>query len=268
MKEAIKFLYIALAVFWIVSSETSIKSMAIKLFDAHCHLHDQRVLDKAPHLIETANDAGVVYIAVNGITEKDWHAVKEMSDEYESVIPNFGLNPWFVEERIPSWFHTLKQLLKANPSAAVGEVEVFKKQLELAKEMERPASVHCLNAFPELLQIMKCDTPFFQWNARGCSSTHTAWLLLLILWTFDATGRRQGQRKWKAVPLDRISVETDAPDALPTNPIYFVPGNDILNQPANVHSVLIYVASLLEMSEEELAEISYNNAVGVFSFQG
>ncbi|KAK8983577.1 hypothetical protein V6N11_073981 [Hibiscus sabdariffa] len=72
----------------------------------------------------------------------------------------------------------------------------------------------------------------------------------------------------KAVPLDRILLETDSPDALPTNPIYFVPGNATLNQPANVRSILIYVASLLEMGEEELAEISYKNAVRVFSFKG
>ncbi|KAK8983576.1 hypothetical protein V6N11_073980 [Hibiscus sabdariffa] len=163
MKEAmsIKILCISLAFFLVVSS---VKTMAIKLFDAHCHLQDQRVLDKAPLLIETAVGAG--------ITEKDWHLVKEMSDGIESVIPNFGLHPWFVEGRSPTWFDTLKQLFEANPSAGVGEigldksplakgadfgqqVEVFKKQLELAKELERPASVHCLEAFPELLQIMK-----------------------------------------------------------------------------------------------------------------
>ncbi|OMP08054.1 TatD family, partial [Corchorus capsularis] len=43
--------------------------MAMKLFDAHCHLQDQRILDKAPQLIATATKAGVVYFAVNGITE-------------------------------------------------------------------------------------------------------------------------------------------------------------------------------------------------------
>ncbi|OMO65535.1 TatD family [Corchorus olitorius] len=146
--------------------------MAMKLFDAHCHLQDQRILDKAPQLIATAIEAGVVHFAVNGITEKDWHLVKEMSDEYCSVIPNFGLHPWFVGGKSDSWFNTLKQFFEANPSAAVGEIgldkvlapkgfnftdqlEVFKKQLELAKELNRPASVHCIGAFPELLQIMK-----------------------------------------------------------------------------------------------------------------
>lgn len=41
----------------------------IKLFDAHCHLQDPRILNKAPQLIATALDAGVVRFAVNGVSE-------------------------------------------------------------------------------------------------------------------------------------------------------------------------------------------------------
>ncbi|KAK1303812.1 hypothetical protein QJS10_CPB11g01909 [Acorus calamus] len=39
-----------------------------------------------------------------------------------------------------------------------------------------------------------------------------------------------------------------------------------LNHPANIRSVLGYVASLLEIPEEELAEISYKNAMHLFSY--
>nr|KJB82510.1 hypothetical protein B456_013G199600 [Gossypium raimondii] len=292
MKEAIsiKLLYISLAVLCIVSSETKIRSMAMKLFDAHCHLQDQRVVDKAPLLIHIANAAGVVYIAVDGITEKDWHLVKEMSDEFDSVIPNFGLHPWYVEGKSRSWFNTLKELLEANPSAAIGldksplakgvdfgeQVEVFKKQLQLAKDLKRPASVHCLDAFPELLQIMKEIGPFpagvILHSFQGSPEVVPQLTKLGSYFSFSGhlmpLKEDKGRKIVKAVPLDRILLETDAPDALPINPIFFVPGNATLNQPANVHSVLTYVASLLELSKEELADISYKNALGVFSFQG
>ncbi|KAL4342298.1 hypothetical protein GQ457_08G005940 [Hibiscus cannabinus] len=292
MKEAmsIKIFCISLAFFLVVST---VKTMPMKLFDAHCHLQDQRVLDKAPLLIETAVGAGVVYMAVDGITEKDWHLVKEMSDGYESVIPNFGLHPWFVEGRSPTWFDTLKQLFEANPSAAVGEIgldksplakgvdfgqqmEVFKKQLELAKELKRPASVHCLEAFPELLQIMKEMGHFpsgvILHSFNGAPEVVPQLTKLGSYFSFSGhlmpLQEDEARKIVKAVPLDRILLETDSPDAMPTHPIYFVPGNATLNQPANVRSILIYVASLLEMEEEELAEISYKNAVRVFSFKG
>lgn len=146
--------------------------MTMKLFDAHCHLQDPRILNKTPQLIATALDTGVVRFAVNGVSEKDWNLVKEMGESYPSVIPCFGLHPWFIEERTPNWFNTLKEFFQITPSAAVGEVgldkgshgkkidfndqvQVFRRQLELAKELNRPVSVHCVHAFGDLLEIMK-----------------------------------------------------------------------------------------------------------------
>jgi len=41
----------------------------MKLFDAHCHLQDPRILNKTPQLIATALDTGVVRFAVNGVSE-------------------------------------------------------------------------------------------------------------------------------------------------------------------------------------------------------
>lgn len=41
----------------------------VKLFDAHCHLQDPRIFDKAPQLIAATLDSGVVRFAVNGVSE-------------------------------------------------------------------------------------------------------------------------------------------------------------------------------------------------------
>jgi TatD DNase family protein len=98
-------------------------------------------------------------------------------------------------------------------------------------------------------------------------------------------------------------LETDSPDALPkaeSGCLYFVDGDpslpeegnsaqdldsasydkpnvssdsmkltkETLNHPANIHIVLGYVAQLLDMKNEELAELSYQNAVRLFSYEG
>ncbi|RYR32512.1 hypothetical protein Ahy_A10g047061 isoform C [Arachis hypogaea] len=149
----------------------------MKLFDAHCHLQDPRILSNVPQIIATAQSVGVAAFAVNGVSEKDWLQVKHMSQSYPSVIPSFGLHPWFVAERSPNWFNTLKQFFDSTPSAAVGEigldkgshgrnvdfsdqVEVLKNQLQLAKTLNKPASVHCVRAFGELLEMMKYEYLF------------------------------------------------------------------------------------------------------------
>ncbi|XWS58667.1 hypothetical protein CRYUN_Cryun08bG0054400 [Craigia yunnanensis] len=168
---------------------------SMKLFDAHCHLQDPRILNKAPKLIATALDSGVHNFAVNGVSGKDLHLVKEMGNKYPSVIPCFGVHPWYFAERSPSWFSTLKEFFETTPCAAIGEIgldkgskgsitffiqllldeasvlsnaitcvlyfiEVFCQQLELAEELKKPASVHCVRAFRDLLQIVKDIGPF------------------------------------------------------------------------------------------------------------
>lgn len=105
----------------------------MKLFDAHCHLQDKRVIDKASQLISAALAVGVTNFAVNGTSEvfsqifliiwsllhtcihnfylfclwcqKDWDLVKEMGETYPSVVPCFGLHPWyeFYMQMISNW---------------------------------------------------------------------------------------------------------------------------------------------------------------------
>lgn len=297
----------------------------IKLFDSHCHLQDPKISNVVPKLIKKAFDTGVIHFAVNGLSEKDWHLVKEMSDNYPSIVPNFGLHPWYISERTPVWLNTLKEFLDATPSAAVGEigldkgsigkqidftdqVEVFRQQLQLAKELKRPASVHCVRAFGDLLEILKSIGPFpagvVLHSYLGSAEMVPEFSRLGAYFSFSgflmSMKESKAKKMLKSIPSERILLETDAPDARPksVNPDSLfsidreasnpkgISGDDnvsssnnagkeasplpeeSLNHPANIHHVLAYVAHLLEMEEKELAETSYQNAVRLFSFEG
>ncbi|OWM66583.1 uncharacterized protein LOC116201026 [Punica granatum] len=281
----------------------------MKLFDSHCHLQDPRILARAPRLIELASNHGVVRFAVNGVHEKDWYLVKQMSEDFPCTVPNFGLHPWYVLDRSPDWFKTLKQLFEVTPTAAVGEigldkgshgkkidfddqVQVFERQLELAKELNRPASVHCVRAFADVLGIMKSVGPFpcgvVLHSYLGSAEMVPQFAELGAYFSFSgflmSMKESKAKRMLKAVPPERILLESDAPDALPKSELEpLIPldsdsgsreessssdisGTESLNHPANVRPVLSYVARLLEMSTEELADRSYENAMRVFSF--
>ncbi|KAL0735665.1 hypothetical protein Bca4012_011875 [Brassica carinata] len=302
----------------------------MKLFDAHCHLQDPRILSKAPQLISSAVASGVSYFAVNGVSEKDWNLVKEMGVKYPSVVPCFGIHPWYVAERSPQWFETLKSLFESTPTAAVGEigldkgskgreidfsdqVGVFRQQLELAKELNKPASIHCVRAFGDLLETTKSMGPFpaglILHSYLGSAEMVPEFAKLGAYFSFSgflmSMSEKKAKKMLKAVPSDRILLETDSPDALPkleSGSLYFVEGDpslseegnsshdldsapnekpnasggsgsmklpkETLNHPANIHTVLEYVAGLLDMKNEELAELSYRNAVRLFSYSG
>ncbi|XP_022742696.1 uncharacterized protein LOC111293908 isoform X2 [Durio zibethinus] len=256
-----------------------------------------------------------------------------MGDKYPSVIPCFGVHPWYVAERSPSWFITLKEFFETTPSAAVGEIgldkgskgreidfndqiEVFRQQLELAKELKKPASVHCVRAFGDLLQIMKDIGPLpggvilhsYLGSAEMVPEFAKYGAYFSLSGFIMPMKAQKAKKMLKAIPSERILLESDAPDALPNSELgslfmvdedpslpqeFFAQGRssasnvtipfynhsfasrdnstlpkDMLNHPANIHNVVDYVATLLEISKEELAELSYRNAVQLFSYQG
>ncbi|XP_062226518.1 uncharacterized protein LOC133924816 isoform X2 [Phragmites australis] len=103
------------------------------------------------------------------------------------------------------------------------QVEVFQRQLELAKELERPVSVHCVRAFGDLLKILKQSGPFpagVLLHSYLGSAEMVSGLANLVCY-FSLSGFLTGMKSTKAkkmlksIPLDRILLETDAPDALP-----------------------------------------------------
>ncbi|XP_020083853.1 uncharacterized protein LOC109707161 isoform X2 [Ananas comosus] len=269
----------------------------LRLFDAHCHLQDRRISAVAPQLIGAAVDSGVVRFAVNGVSERDWHLVKRMAEQYPSVIPCFGLHPWYVAERSPNWLRSLREFFADTPTAAVGEIgldrgshgkkinfdeqeEVFLQQLELAKELERPVSVHCVRAFGDLLGILKRTGPFpagvILHSYLGSADMVASLANLGSYFSFSGyltNMKVQNAKKiLRSVPLDRILLETDAPDGMSTwntESLIGVPENssnseepecqhevkgsqagtvskDALNHPANIHnSSLIALSSIL-----------------------
>ncbi|XP_042513999.1 uncharacterized metal-dependent hydrolase YabD isoform X2 [Macadamia integrifolia] len=303
----------------------------MKLFDSHCHLQDPRIYHLAPQLIRTALDSGVLHFAVNGVSE-DWSVVKQMEEQYQCIVPCFGLHPWYVADRSPNWLNSLRNFFDTTPWAAVGEigldkgshgkeisfidqVQVFRQQLELAKGLQRPVSVHCVRAFGDLLEILQSAGPFpagvILHSYLGSAEMVPEFAKLGAYFSFSgflmSMKPQKAKKMLKLVPTDRILLETDAPDALPksnldslfwvhsdgSGPLELLGGRnsasgvgdpshglphasrdasalpkETLNHPANIHSVLSYVASLLEMQEEDLAEISYRNAVGLFSYAG
>ncbi|KAM0849093.1 hypothetical protein ACQ4PT_053949 [Festuca glaucescens] len=229
---------------------------AVRLFDAHCHLQDPRIAAVAPTLIRAAAVSGVARFAVNGTSE-----IGLDKGSHGKTI-DFG-----------------------------EQVEVFQRQLKLAKELEKPVSVHCVHAFGDLLEILKRTGPFpagvllhsYLGSAEMVLSLANLGCYFSLSGFLTGMKSTKAKQMLKAIPLDRILLETDAPDALPkldnvslvtvlvdsdsTSPAA-TSSNESLNHPANIHIVLSYVASLLEMPEAELAEVSYKNATKLFSYPG
>ncbi len=264
----------------------------LRLFDAHNHLQDERLAQCRAEFLRALPGAGVVQMVVNGTCEDDWPQVLALAKSVPHVIPSFGYHPWRVKKRSANWQAVLTQCLDAVPSAA-GEMgldawikghdlaeqrEVFVWQLRLAAKRNLPASIHCLEAWDMLLEVLRSEPRpncGFLLHSFGGPREMIEPLVELgayfSLPGYFAHERKAPQREaFMHVPSDRLLIETDAPSqALPEDRVEFplpdaADGRPV-NHPANLGAVYRFAAELLGIRLEALmhqVETNFNRIFG------
>ena len=99
--------------------------------------------------------------------------------EFDASIPNYsiGIHPWYIEKSLlESNLEIIKEKLQLSECLALGEcgldkrieiplelqISVFKKQLEIVKQTNKPVVLHCVAAYDEMIAIkkeMKIENP-------------------------------------------------------------------------------------------------------------
>jgi TatD DNase family protein len=257
--------------------------------DAHNHLQDVRLGETAP-VIAAMKAAGVARCVVNATCESDWAAVETLARAYpDFVFPAFGIHPWHAHTATDGWQSRLAQLLEKHPHASLGEVgldhwvssppmkiqvPVFIEQVRLAREMQRPLTIHCLKAWGALFEafaVAPLPSTFLMHSFGG--SIETARRLLPLGAYFSFSGYFLHERKATALdlvrqlPQDRILLETDAPDMRPPEKFVTHPLPENHNHPANLPSIGAALAAALGVSLEALSSITYHNAARCFGLE-
>jgi len=251
------------------------------LYDAHNHLQDERLAPHRAAAMATAVQAGVTCMVVNGSCESDWPEVLDLARRYPQVLPSFGYHPWYANERTTDWAKHLAHWLDQVPSA-IGEIgldrwiegfdlpqqeEVFKCQMEMAAARNLPVSIHCLQAWGRLFELLR-EGPRpavgFLLHSYGGSTEMVEPLAKLgayfSLPGYFAHERKARQRQtFQQVPRERLLLETDAPDQLlpPERiryPLHDAATGKPLNHPAELRSVYEFAAELRGEPVEALAE--------------
>lgn len=254
----------------------------IALVDIHCHLQDARYEAPLGEIIDRAHSQGVDQMVCCATDESDWHAVARIASEFSSVVPCFGIHPWYLEKRSPTWLATLTDLLLRFPQAGVGEIgidgmqnpcpldaqeEVFEAQLALAREMNRPVNVHCRKGWDRLLGIVnRIGLP----SAGGIlhsfgGSVEILHSLLAKGFSISYSGSithprsKRSREACRHTPLDRLLLETDSPDIVPFQK------HGQLNEPASLLIIAKEAAVLRDERLDQVAEATNRNARRLFT---
>ena len=208
--------------------------------DAHSHLQDPRLAPHLPQVLARARAAGVEILHVDATCEADWPAVRALADRAPGVICSFGIHPWFIRNRSANWLRNLREILASRP-AGVGEIgldarmgddldadreAVFRAQLDLSGELALPASLHCRDAWPRMLEILLALPPhpagllIHAYSGPGDALPALAANNVRISFggTLTRPKNARARENAAAVPAGFFLLESDAPDLPPTLP--------------------------------------------------
>ncbi|MDB6139858.1 MAG: hydrolase TatD [Verrucomicrobiaceae bacterium] len=252
----------------------------MRLFDAHNHLQDDRLNAHRERIAVALPHLGLVRAVVAGSGEEDWQSVADLSHLHPWVLPSFGVHPWYVKEQSPHWKDRLEALLSAFPEAGIGEigldrwienpdvalqVRFFREQLAIAARDNRAATVHCLRAWGLLEETLRSsprpERGFLLHSYGGPVEMVPGFVKLgayfsISPYFFHERKARQLET-FRHVPLDRLLLETDAPDMWPPEALNPHPLRDAedkpINDPSNILLVYQEAAKLRGMEFEDLA---------------
>jgi len=273
-----------------------------ELTDCHCHLQDSRFDSDLPEVMERAELAGVNRFVCNASAPSDWDKTVQISRDFPNILPCLGLHPLYVQNaecRIQNaeWADKLEEMLinttqKLSQPVGIGEIGidhyvtprddmlqecVLRKQLRLASRLGRAVMLHTRHALDRVIEILSekdVELPVFLLHGFGSSTERVDKIAAMGgYFSFSAnilkTHHKKSRQAAATVPLDRILLESDAPDMPP--PKEAVPENwdnytkyRNRNEPAIVPTVLGELAKLRNMPIAELVAVIAENEATFF----
>ena len=249
--------------------------------DTHCHLDK---LDSTPEeTVNIAKQEGVETMVTISVDEESFDFVSNVVTQFKDVYGTVGIHPHDASEFSTSLEHSIRKLAQRQEKIiAIGETGLdyhymnsssedqrfaFRKQLQIAVELNLPVVLHSREAESDTINILKEITvPSLGVAHSFTSSFKMARSLLDMGWylgingivTFKNAQELREIVRW--IPLDRLLLETDSPFLTP------VPFRGKPNSPANIPLIASFIADIREITIENLAEKTSQNAQRLFRF--
>ncbi len=252
------------------------------LFDTHAHVHFPEFADDRAEMLLRARAAGVRWMVTIGTDLETSRQAVALAEGDADIYASVGVHPHDAASANEGVFQALETLTEASPKiVAIGEmgldyyrnlsprqvqVNVFRRQLALAREARRPAIIHCREAHADLLQILLEEHAHEIGGIMHCFSGDLSFahasldlgFLVSVAGPVTYPNAKKLPEVIRAVPRDRLVLETDCP-FLPPQPY-----RGKRNEPAYLTHTAGRVAELLGLQLEAVAEATTRNACRLF----
>lgn len=245
------------------------------LFDTHAHMDDRAFDADRPELLANLPGQGIGRLLNPGCSLASSRAASELAKQYDYIYCAVGSHPDAADEVDEKVLEEYRRLVRENPKVkAIGEIgldyhyediprdiqqRAFRMQMELARELNLPVIVHereahedgmrIVEEFPEVKGVFHCYS----------GSAEMAKWLVSRGWYVGFTGvltfknARKAVETARAVPLERIVLETDCPYMSPE------PFRGKRNDPSRLYRMAEKLAELRGLTVEEIHTITMEN---------
>ncbi|WP_313431399.1 TatD family hydrolase [Siminovitchia terrae] len=251
------------------------------LFDTHVHLNDEQFNEDLQEVIERAKEVGVSHMVVVGFNRPTIERAISLVEEYNFLYASIGWHPVDAIDMTDEDLDWIEELSAHPKVVALGEMgldyhwdksphdiqqEVFRRQIRLAKKLKLPIIIHNRDATKDVIQILREENAEDIGGIMHCfsGSAETAKECIEMNFYISLGGpvtfknAKKPKRVAEEVPLDRMLIETDCPYLAPH------PYRGKRNEPAYVKLVAEQIAELKEISFEEVANKTTENAKKLF----
>ena len=252
------------------------------IIDTHAHYDDKAFDEDRDILLSSLPEKGIDYIINPGCDEKSSATAIAMAEKYPHVYAAVGFHPGEIENLGYNSLDEIEELARHPKCVAIGEIgldyywddsrkgdqkELFKAQLRLALDLDKPVIVHDREAHEDSLRAVSAFT-----GLRGVfhcysGSVEMARELLKRGWYLGFDGPVTYKNARKAIevlemcPIDRVLIETDSPYLSP------VPQRGKRNDSTNLCYIVEKLAEIKGISPEEAAAQTMLNGKTLFNIK-
>ncbi len=254
------------------------------LIDTHAHLNDERLLPIVSDVVSNMDSDGLSRIITVGYDYESSRVNQQLARDYDNVYFTVGVHPHdsktYSQEMEDYFVATIKDDAKC---VALGEIgldyyydlserdvqkKIFVRQLDLANELSIPVAIHLRDAYGDMVNLLRDNRNKLKNGVilhcySGSKELVKEFSKYDMFYSFggaitfrNATDKPDVVR---AVPRDRIMLETDCPYMTP------VPYRGKTNLPQYVSLVRDKMAEILGIEKEEIENITTDNARALFT---
>ncbi len=253
------------------------------IIDSHCHLTYEPMFSALKETIKRANNDGVNYLLTISTEDKGFSNILKIVDNNNSVYGTYGIHPHEAKnhQEITSNY-IVEKVKKSKKIIGIGEsgldfyynhsdkkdqISCFLKHIEASQKTNFPLIVHTRSAEEETLKILKEATKKQELKILIHCFTGTkdfAFKLIDLGAYISASGVVTFKKSndlaetFKAIPINRILVETDSPYLAP-EPLRGKP-----NQPSYITHTVKFLAKLRNISYENFSNSTTKNFFNLF----